>query len=149
LSFDLLQHRLVTTPAKVRRLVAEHPASFMAFDLLAVGGVDIRPQRWSTRRSRLESLGEWVPPLQLTPVTVDVDEAREWYEVLLAAMGGGGPGDQGAARPLRPGAAGVVEGQFCWGAECSVAGASGVVPGQRVARRGPVVCDGCRGRAAS
>ena len=28
-----------------------------------------------------------MPPLQLTPVTFDVDEAREWYEVLPGAMG--------------------------------------------------------------
>jgi ATP-dependent DNA ligase len=67
--------------------VVEHPASFMAFDLLAAVGVDIRQQCWDTRRSRLESLAGWVPPLQLTPVTFDVDEAREWYEVLPAAMG--------------------------------------------------------------
>jgi ATP-dependent DNA ligase len=87
LSFDLLQRRLVTTPAKARRLIAEHPASFMAFDLLAVAGVDIRMQRWTTRRARLESLAEWMPPLQLSPVTDDLAEAREWYDVLAAAMG--------------------------------------------------------------
>jgi ATP-dependent DNA ligase len=63
LSFDLLQRRLVTAPANARRLVAEHPASFIAFDLLAAAGLDIRRQRWATRRSRLESLAGWVPPL--------------------------------------------------------------------------------------
>jgi ATP-dependent DNA ligase len=62
LSFDLLQRRLVTSSARARRPVAEHPASFMAFDLLAAAGVDIRQQRWATRRSRLESLAGWMPP---------------------------------------------------------------------------------------
>jgi ATP-dependent DNA ligase len=62
LSFDALQHRLVTTPAKTGRLVATAPASFVAFDLLAVGGVDLRSQRWTTRRRRLESLAAWTPP---------------------------------------------------------------------------------------
>jgi ATP-dependent DNA ligase len=103
LSFDLLQRRLVTAPAKARRLVAEHPASFMAFDLLAVAGVDIRSQRWTTRRGRLEALTGWVPPLQLSPVTYDVDEAREWYEVLPAAMGVEGLVAKGRATRYVPG----------------------------------------------
>jgi ATP-dependent DNA ligase len=63
LSFDALQHRLVTSPAKARQLVAGTPASYVAFDLLAVGGVDLRTQRWSARRRRLESLAAWEAPL--------------------------------------------------------------------------------------
>ncbi|HEY0694792.1 MAG TPA: hypothetical protein VGD71_37870 [Kribbella sp.] len=50
LSFDALQRRLVTSPAKARHLVAAVPASFVAFDLLAIGGVDMRTQRWTVRR---------------------------------------------------------------------------------------------------
>jgi ATP-dependent DNA ligase len=88
LSFDALQRRLVTSPAKARPLIASTPASYAAFDLLAVGGVDLRTQRWTARRRRLEDLAQgWVPPLQLSPATDDVDEAREWFEVLPAAMG--------------------------------------------------------------
>jgi ATP-dependent DNA ligase len=88
LSFDALQQRLVTNPARARAKAAELPASFAAFNLLAAGGVDLRTQRWSVRRQRLEQLArDWVPPLQLTPVTADLDEATEWFEVLPAAMG--------------------------------------------------------------
>lgn len=87
LSFDLLQRRLVTARGQIRRVAAEHPSSFMAFDLLAVAGVDVRSQRWTTRRARLEGLATWSPPLQLSPVTDDVDEARDWFDVLPAAMG--------------------------------------------------------------
>jgi len=89
LSFDQLQRRLVTSPAKARQLVADHPASYVAFDLLAIGGgVDLRTQSWSTRRGRLEQIaGSWALPLQVTPVTYDVDEAREWFEDLPAALG--------------------------------------------------------------
>jgi ATP-dependent DNA ligase len=37
--------------------------------------------RWTARRQRLESLaGNWIPPLQVSPVTADVDEAREWLD---------------------------------------------------------------------
>jgi hypothetical protein len=42
---------MVNTAATVRRrLVVEEPASFVAFDVLAVDGVDIRKMRWSIRR---------------------------------------------------------------------------------------------------
>jgi hypothetical protein len=35
--------------------------------------------RWTARRQRPESLAErWAPPLQLSPVTSDPYEAREW-----------------------------------------------------------------------
>jgi ATP-dependent DNA ligase len=44
LSFDALQRRVVTSPAKARHLIAAVPASYVAFDLLAIGGVDLRTQ---------------------------------------------------------------------------------------------------------
>ncbi|TCN35466.1 hypothetical protein EV644_11528 [Kribbella orskensis] len=86
LSFDALQRRMVTAPAKARELVAAAPASYVAFDLLAVAGVELRTQRWIVRRGRLEQLAtSFSPPLQLTPVTADLEEAREWFDVLPAA----------------------------------------------------------------
>ena len=104
MSFDALQQRLVTSPAKARGKAAELPASFAAFDLLAAGGVDLRTQRWTVRRERLEQVSRgWVPPLQLTPVTADVDEATEWFEVLPAAMGVEGLVVKGAASRYTPG----------------------------------------------
>jgi hypothetical protein len=87
LSFDALQHRLVTSPAKARQLVARLPASYVAFDLLAVGGVDLRTQRWSARRRRLESIAAWEAPLQLSLVTDDLAEAAEWFEALPGSSG--------------------------------------------------------------
>jgi ATP-dependent DNA ligase len=88
LSFDGLQQRLVTSPAKARARAAELPAAYVAFDLLAIAGVDLRTQPWTVRRARLEELAKgWTGPLQLTPVTADIEEAREWFDVLPAAMG--------------------------------------------------------------
>ncbi|MGY4771263.1 ATP-dependent DNA ligase [Kribbella sp. CWNU-51] len=56
--------------------------------MLAVGGVDLRTQRWSVRRTRLEQLAaSWSAPLQVSPMTADVSEAREWLEILPEAMG--------------------------------------------------------------
>jgi ATP-dependent DNA ligase len=104
LSFDALQQRLGASPAKARAKAAELPACYAAFDLLAVRGVDLRTQRWTVRRHRLEQLATgWVPPLQLTPVTDDVDEATEWFEVLPAAMGVEGLVVKGAASRYTPG----------------------------------------------
>jgi ATP-dependent DNA ligase len=99
LSFDALQRRLVTSPAKAHQLVASRPASYVAFDLLAVGGVDLRTQRWTTRRNRLEQLASssWQLPLQVSPVTADLDEAQEWFDVLPDAMGIEGLVVKGAA----------------------------------------------------
>jgi ATP-dependent DNA ligase len=81
LSFDVLQRRLVTEPGKARQLVASTPASYVAFDLLALAGVDLRTQRWTNRRWRLESLANWTPPLQLSMVTDELAEAQEWFDV--------------------------------------------------------------------
>src|SRR6266545_3150825 len=47
LSFDALQRRLVTAPTKARQLVAAVPESYVVFDLLALGGVDLRMQATS------------------------------------------------------------------------------------------------------
>jgi ATP-dependent DNA ligase len=87
LDFDALQQRMVNTVATVRRRLApSQPATFVAFDVLAVKDVDVRPMRWSVRRGRLESLaGAWAPPLQVSPVTADVGEAREWLDAFKSA----------------------------------------------------------------
>lgn len=42
-------------------------------------------------------------PLQLSPVTDDLDEAREWFDVLPAAMGIEGLVVKGAATRYTPG----------------------------------------------
>ena len=59
------------TPGMARQLVASAPASYVAFDLLALAGVDLRTQGWINRRRRLESLVAWTPPLQLSLFTDD------------------------------------------------------------------------------
>jgi ATP-dependent DNA ligase len=79
LDFGLLQRRMITAPSRIGPLVAAHPASYVAFDLLAVGGADQRAQPLWKRRSQLEGLaGGWAPPLQLCPMTEDPFEAERW-----------------------------------------------------------------------
>jgi ATP-dependent DNA ligase len=79
LDFGLLQKRMVTPPGRISALAAASPASYVAFDLLALGGADLRGRRLRERRAELEALAaRWAPPLQLSPVTADPAEARQW-----------------------------------------------------------------------
>ena len=79
LSFDHLQRR----PAGRRSLRAAPgpPASYVAFDVLALDGADQRSLPYRQRRELLERLAtDWAPPLQLCPSTSDRAEAMRWYE---------------------------------------------------------------------
>jgi ATP-dependent DNA ligase len=80
LDFGLLQQRMVTAAGRIGTLVAAHPASYVAFDLLAAGGEDLRGQRLTRRRAALEEIAaRWAPPMQLSPSTADLDEAKRWF----------------------------------------------------------------------
>ena len=62
------------------------PASFLVFDILAAGDVDVRTKPLRDRRERLAQLAaSWRPPMQLTPQTGDQAEARRWLEEYAAA----------------------------------------------------------------
>ena len=79
LDFDALQLRLHPAASRVAKLAKETPAAFVGFDLLAVGGRDIRTAPQSERRALLEQLlGDVAAPIYLTPVTRDHVLASEW-----------------------------------------------------------------------
>lgn len=81
LDFDRLQLRLHPAASRVAKLSKEMPASFVAFDLLAADGRDLRGKPQSARRAELERLLEGVkPPVHLTSATRDVRLAAEWLE---------------------------------------------------------------------
>ncbi|WP_208430700.1 MULTISPECIES: ATP-dependent DNA ligase [Aeromicrobium] len=62
------------------------PASFIAFDVLAVAGIDIRSRPLEVRRELLETvIDEPEGAIQLSPQTTDVAEAREWLDDYSAA----------------------------------------------------------------
>jgi ATP-dependent DNA ligase len=86
LDFDALQMRLHPADSRVRKLAAETPASFVAFDLLAIGDESLMEEPLSVRRSRLEqALASAGAPVYLTPATYDVAEAEEWFTVFEGA----------------------------------------------------------------
>jgi len=81
LDFWALQQRIHPAASRVTRLAAETPASFVAFDLLALGDDDLTGLPFEHRRAALEAaLGAAAPPVHLTPVTRDEETARAWFE---------------------------------------------------------------------
>lgn len=81
LDFDTLQQRLHPAASRVNKLAQETPASFVAFDLLAVGDDDLTDEPFADRRRRLESLIDGrFGRVHLTPVTDDPDVAEDWFD---------------------------------------------------------------------
>lgn len=78
--FDALQLRLHPSASRSMRLARETPASFMAFDVLALDGESLMQTPQSERRQRLERLLAQAPaPVYLTPATRELEIAREWF----------------------------------------------------------------------
>jgi len=81
LDFAALLLRIHPAASRVRMLAVESPASFVAWDLLALGDEDLRGVPQGERRARLEAvLGSAVPPVHLTPATLDRALAADWFD---------------------------------------------------------------------
>lgn len=80
LEFERLLERIHPADSRVNRLADETPASFVAFDLLALGDTSHLESPFATRRERLEPVLDGVDaPVYLTPLTRDTDEAAAWF----------------------------------------------------------------------
>jgi ATP-dependent DNA ligase len=81
LDFEALQLRLHPAASRVALLAERTPASFIAFDLLALGDDDLTGQPFERRRARLEyALRDARPPVHITPATADRDLALRWFD---------------------------------------------------------------------
>lgn len=81
LDFEALQQRIHPAESRIRRLAAETPASFVAFDLLALGDDDLTGASFDERRDRLEeALASARPPVHLTALTTDEATAADWFD---------------------------------------------------------------------
>ena len=115
IDFTALGERL-TAPRRCPDLARAFPATFMAFDVLRLEGVDLTRQplhrrgpRWrswpgtgASRRGRCAAPG--CPPLQLTPQTTDVEVAQRWLqEYADVDVGVEGWSSRGSGRPTGPG----------------------------------------------
>ena len=81
LDFEALQQRIHPAASRVRLLSERTPASFVAFDLLALGDTDLSADTFEHRRAELvKALADVRPPVHLTPATRDAERAREWFD---------------------------------------------------------------------
>jgi ATP-dependent DNA ligase len=96
LDFDLLQMRIHPAESRVRMLAAQTPASFVAFDLLALGDRSLMNALFTKRREELRRIlegrdGTGVPgpgstQVLMTPQTDDIEEADAWFDA-FASLG--------------------------------------------------------------
>ena len=81
LDFDGLLLRIHPAASRVAMLAEQTPASYVAFDLLAIGDEDLRQTPQSERRARLEqALAGAEAPLHITPATSDPAVGKDWFE---------------------------------------------------------------------
>ena len=122
LDFDALQLRLHPAASRVAKLAKESPASFVAFDLLAVDGKSLLDTPQHERRARLERLLSGVePPVYLTPMTRERGVAAEWLERFEGA-GLDGVVAKPAEAIYEPGKRAMLKIKHARTADCVVAG---------------------------
>ena len=122
LDFDALQLRLHPAQSRVAKLAREAPASFVAFDMLAVGGRNVMAEPLVQRRARLEKLlARSEPPVHLTPMTRDHGVAASWLEEFEGA-GLDGVVAKPAELEYQPGKRVMVKVKHVRTADCVVAG---------------------------
>jgi ATP-dependent DNA ligase len=80
LDFEALLLRIHPAASRVAMLARQNPASFIAWDLLALGDEDLRKTPQGERRTRLEQvLAKAEPPVHLTPATTDRATGEDWF----------------------------------------------------------------------
>nr|WP_062333999.1 ATP-dependent DNA ligase [Herbidospora sakaeratensis] len=86
LDFDQLQQRIHPAASRVKLLSESTPASFIAFDLLALGEENLMDRPFSERRRLLvEATAEAGESIRLTPITTNHEQALEWFEMFEGA----------------------------------------------------------------
>jgi ATP-dependent DNA ligase len=81
LDFDAMQMRLHPAESRIRKLSAEIPASFIAFDILLWEGEPIHERRLVERRAELERRAA---AFTLSPMTRDEEEGAHWLATVDA-----------------------------------------------------------------
>ena len=80
LDFDALLLRIHPAESRVRLLAAGTPASFVAWDLLAIDDEDLRERPFTERRRGLTArVRAGVPGVHVTPTTEDRALAADWF----------------------------------------------------------------------
>jgi ATP-dependent DNA ligase len=86
LHFEALLQRIHPAESRVRLLAEQTPASFVAFDLLAIGDDSLLETPFAERRARLEkALAGIRPPVYVTGITRDAATAQRWFDTFEGA----------------------------------------------------------------
>jgi len=86
LEFETLQERIHPAASRIKLLAEQTPASFVAFDALALGDEDLTGRPFAERRARLEEalahveLDGIAGRVHLTRTTLDPAVAEEWFD---------------------------------------------------------------------
>ncbi len=122
LDFEALLLRIHPAASRVKLLAAETPASFVAWDLLALGDEDFREVPLVKRRERLEKvLRNAAPPIHLSPATRDRALAEDWFRRFEGA-GLDGVMAKRLDAPYRAGERTMIKVKHSRTADCVVAG---------------------------
>ncbi len=122
LDFEALLLRIHPAASRVRLLAEQSPASYVAWDLLALGDEDLRETPLAARRERLEqALAEAPPPVHLSPATRDRDLAQDWFRRFEGA-GLDGVMAKRLDEPYRAGERTMIKVKHVRTADCVVAG---------------------------
>jgi ATP-dependent DNA ligase len=122
LDFEALLLRVHPAASRVKLLAAQAPASFVAWDLLALGDQDLREQPLAVRRERLEQvLAGATAPVHLSPATGDRALAEDWFRRFEGAGLDGVMAKRGDA-PYRAGERTMIKVKHARTADCVVAG---------------------------
>jgi ATP-dependent DNA ligase len=86
LHFEDLLQRIHPADSRINLLAEQTPASFVAFDLLALGAEALLETPFAERRAKLESaLAAVHAPIYLTGITQDADTAQRWFDTFEGA----------------------------------------------------------------
>jgi ATP-dependent DNA ligase len=122
LDFEALLLRIHPAASRVKLLAAQTPASFVAWDLLALGDKDLRELPLSVRREKLEQvLADAVPPVHVSPATGDRALAEDWFRRFEGA-GLDGVMAKRLDAPYRAGERTMIKVKHARTADCVVAG---------------------------
>jgi ATP-dependent DNA ligase len=123
LDFEALLLRIHPAESRVRMLAEQSPASYVAWDLLALDDEDLRNVPQQERRTRLDKVmaGLAKPPVHLSPSTTDRALAADWFDRFEGA-GLDGVVAKRLDGTYQPGKRAMIKVKHQRTADCAVAG---------------------------
>jgi ATP-dependent DNA ligase len=80
LHFEALLQRIHPAASRINLLAEQTPASFVAFDLLAIGDESLLETPFAQRQARLREVVRGTESVHVTAITQDAATAQRWFE---------------------------------------------------------------------